>query len=81
MPASFDNLKDLQFDITLGTGTFGSSNANTITIQGFRASVDVDKGGGQMFAELKVNIFGVSQSDYVVHVVAGSAREATVHTP
>jgi hypothetical protein len=63
LPSSFSNLKDLQFVITLGTGTFGSSNANTITIQGFRASVDIDKGGGQMFAHLKAQIYGVSQSD------------------
>jgi hypothetical protein len=28
-----------------------------------RASVEIDKGGGQMFAHLKAQIFGVSQSD------------------
>lgn len=63
MPASFDNIKDLMFVVTLGTGTFGSSNNNQITMQGFRASVSVDKGGGQMMPHLSAQIYGVSQSD------------------
>jgi hypothetical protein len=63
MSSSFDNIKDLQFVIVLGTGTFGSSNMNTITIRGFRATVDIDKGGGQIFAHLRAQIYGVSASD------------------
>jgi hypothetical protein len=63
MPSSFDNIKELKFIITLGTGTFGSSNMNTVTIEGFRAVVEVDKGGGQMFAHLKAQIYGISASD------------------
>ncbi len=63
MPSSFSNLKELRFVITLGTGTFGASNANQITIEGFRAVVDIDKGGGQMFGKLTAQIYGVSQSD------------------
>lgn len=51
------------FVITLGTGTFGSSSNNQITMQGFRCSVDIDKGGGNMFAHLHAQIYGVSQSD------------------
>lgn len=63
MPTSFENKKELRFVITLGTGNFGSSGANQITIEGFRATADIDNGGGQMFAHLRANIFGVSQSD------------------
>lgn len=63
MPASFENIKDLMFVITLSTGSFGSSSNNQITLQGFRASVDVDKGGGQMFGQLRAQIYGVSQSN------------------
>jgi hypothetical protein len=63
MPSSFENQKALRLIITLGTGTFGASSANQITIQGFRAVVDVDKGGGAMFAHLNAQVFGVSQQD------------------
>lgn len=69
MPASFDNLKDLMFVITLGTNqTTGQQNTfdsgdNQITLQGFRSTVDIDKGGGAMFGTLRAQIWGVSQSD------------------
>ena len=63
MPSSFANPKDLQFIITLGVGTFGSSNANQVTLQGLRAVVNVNSGGGNMFAELTAQIYGVSQED------------------
>lgn len=63
MPSSFSNKKALRFIITLGTGHFGASSANQITIEGFRAVADVDKGGGAMFAHINAQIFGVSQSD------------------
>lgn len=36
MAKSFDNKKALRFVITLGTGKFGSSNNDQITLQGFR---------------------------------------------
>jgi hypothetical protein len=60
---SFSNKKELLFVIALGTGTFGSSSNNQITIRGFRSTVDIDKGGGMMFAHLRAQIYGVSQSD------------------
>jgi hypothetical protein len=63
MPQSFQNKKALRFIITLGTGKFGSSNNNQITLQGFRATVDIDKAGGTQMGTLKAQIFGVSQSD------------------
>lgn len=60
---SFDNKKQLRFVITLGTGKFGSSNNDTITLQGFRATADIDKAGGMMMGTLRVKIYGVKQQD------------------
>ena len=60
---SFDNKKQLKFVITLGTGQFGSSKNNVITLQGYRAIADIDKAGGMQMGTLRAQIFGVSQSD------------------
>jgi hypothetical protein len=63
LSTSFQNKKALRFVITLGTGAFGSSKNNQITLQGYRAVVDIDKAGGMMMGQLRAQIFGVSQSD------------------
>lgn len=60
---SFDNKKQLRFVVTLGTGKFGSSNNDTITMQGFRAIADIEKAGGMMMGTLRAKVFGVKQSD------------------
>lgn len=60
---SFDNKKHLRFIITMGTGKFGSSNNDTITMEGFRSTVDINKAGGMTMGALKARIYGVSQSD------------------
>ena len=60
---SFDNKKQLRFVITLGTGKFGSSSNDTITLQGFRATADIDKAGGMMMGTLRAKIYGVKQAD------------------
>lgn len=60
---SFNNKKGLRFIIRLGTGKFGSSNNNTVTLEGFRASADIDKAGGMMMGTLKAKIYGVTQAD------------------
>lgn len=60
---SFSNRKELKFVVTLGTGSFGSSNNNVITLQGYRATVSIDKAGGMMMGTLRAQIYGVSQSD------------------
>jgi hypothetical protein len=60
---SFSNKKQLKFVITLGTGKFGSSENDTITLVGFRASVDIDKAGGVQMSTLKARINGVKQAD------------------
>lgn len=62
MSTSFTNKKALRFIITLGTGTFGSSGSNQITLQGFRASVTVDRAGGLQMSTLRAQVYGVSQS-------------------
>jgi hypothetical protein len=63
MSTSFENKKRLRFVITLATGTFGSSNNNQITLEGYRSIAEIDKAGGMMMGELRARIFGVSQSD------------------
>ena len=64
MPSSsLTNKKTLRFVITLATGSFGSSSANQVTLEGYRATADIDNGGGQMNATLRAQIYGVLQSD------------------
>lgn len=60
---SFANKKQLRFVITLGTGKFGSSDNNRITLQGYRSSVNIDNAGGVQMSELRAQIYGVSQQD------------------
>lgn len=60
---SFSNKKALRFVVTLGTGKFGSSDNDTITMQGFRATADIDKAGGMMMGTLRAKIYGVKQAD------------------
>ncbi len=60
---SFSNPKQLRFVVTLGTGKFGSSNNDAVTLQGFRAIAEIDKAGGMMMGTLKAKIYGVKQAD------------------
>jgi hypothetical protein len=60
---SFENKKALRFVVTLGTGKFGSSDNDTITLQGFRATADIDKAGGMMMGTLRAKIYGVKKQD------------------
>jgi len=57
------NKKRLKFIITLGTGKFGSSDNDQITLEGYRAIADIDKAGGMMMGTLRARIYGVSQED------------------
>jgi hypothetical protein len=68
--SSFANKKELQFVIALGDGFFEPSDGNItallndqITLQGFRASVDIDKAGGNQMGTLHARIYGVAQQD------------------
>ena len=60
---SFSNKKQLKFIVKLGTGKFGSSDNDTIIMEGFRATADVEKAGGEMMGTLKAKIYGVSQDN------------------
>jgi len=60
---SFEHKKALRFVIRLGTAKFDSSDNDTITLQGFRAIVDIDKAGGMTMSTLRAKIYGVKQSD------------------
>jgi len=61
--SSFENKKQLKFVIKLGIKKFSDDKSDTITLQGFRASVDIDKAGGVQMSTLKAQIYGVSQVD------------------
>jgi len=61
--SSFDNQKQLKFIITLGNGSFGGGAGNQITLEGFRASVSIDKAGGMIGGTLRAQIWGVNQSN------------------
>jgi hypothetical protein len=77
--------------ITLGSGTAtftgtpqfldndGNSEGNQISLQGFRAVLNIDKGGGQMFGHLNAQIFGVSQSD--MNLITTLQFQALTTTP
>ena len=77
MATSFENKKALRFVITLSTGKFGSSNNDRITLQGFRASVDIDKTGGVQMGTLRAKIYGVSESD--VNSITSFTMQAPVN--
>lgn len=62
--SSFENKKELRFVITLGNGrTFQGGSGNQITLEGYRAVVDIDRGGGMMAGTLHAQIYGVTQND------------------
>ncbi len=77
MTTSFSNKKALRFVITLSTGKFGSSNNDRITLQGFRASVDINKTGGVQMGTLRAKIYGVSESD--VNSITSFTMQAPVN--
>ena len=61
---SFSNKKELRFVITLATGNFGTNTAtNQITLEGYRASINVDRGGALQMGTLHAKIWGLSQAD------------------
>ncbi len=65
---SFSNVKNLRFVIILGVGnpnTFaaGGPQANTITIQGMRATAYIDNAGADNMGTLKAQIYGLNLND------------------
>jgi Baseplate hub gp41 len=61
-PTSFQNEKVLRFVFVLAIGSF-SSGTNTLTVEGLRASVNIDNAGGAVLSTLRANIFGMTASD------------------
>jgi len=62
-PPHKPNKKQLKIVVTLGTKKFGSSDHDQIILQGFRASVSIDKAGGVQMGTLRAKIYGVKQQD------------------
>jgi len=65
---SFSDKKQLRFIITLdprnkNATTFDANGNDTITLQGFRASIDIDKAGGVQMSTLRAKIYGVKMDD------------------
>lgn len=64
-PSSFQNVKDLRFIFTLGTqdaSFVDGQKMNTLTLQGLRASVNIDNAGGAYLGTLTAQIFGMNAS-------------------
>lgn len=61
-PTSFQNAKVLRFVFSLAIGSFSSGN-NTLTIEGLRASVNINNAGGAVLSTLRASIYGMTASD------------------
>lgn len=59
---SFESQKGLRVIVTLGTASF-DEGGDTITLEGFRTVVEIDKAGGQMMSTLRARVYGVRQAD------------------
>jgi hypothetical protein len=53
--------KRIDLTFSLGTGTFGNSGANTITVTGLRVRVDAKATGGDAQPTLAMKVFGLPQ--------------------
>lgn len=62
MSQSFANEKQLRFIFTLAIGEF-SAGGNTLTVEGLRASVNIDNAGGAILSTLRASIYGMTASD------------------
>lgn len=62
MSSSYETRKSLKFVITLGAGNFGAQG-NVMILTGLRASVEIQKAGGQMMSTATVRIYGVPLED------------------
>ncbi len=64
--SSFANIKDLKFIFTLGSWmtpfTTPGGTANTITMQGLRASISIESPGGPDVGTMNASIYGLSES-------------------
>lgn len=75
--ASFENQKKLRIVITLGDGSFGDSDQ--ITLENYRASLNISNAGGLQMGQLTGNIYGMKVSD--MDAVTSYARYFGVFKP
>lgn len=75
---SFSNKKGLRFVITLGRGTFDVAGNDVVTLEGFRATADIDKAAGMIAGTLRAKIYGVRESD--MHTVTTIAMQAAKYS-
>ncbi len=52
--------RKLSLQFQLGTGTFGESGADTVTVEGLRASASISKSGGVGMSSLQLRVFGMN---------------------
>ena len=65
--------KHLDLTFQLGTGAFGDSGFNTLTITGLRASVSISKAGGNSLSELSLRVWGITQE--VMNQLSGTGQD------
>jgi len=61
-PSSFQNPKALKFIFTLAIGSF-AAGGTVLTLEGLRASVNINNAGGAVLSTLRANIYGMTASD------------------
>lgn len=65
--------KHLDLTFQLGTGSFGESGFNTLTIKGLRASVSISKAGGNFLSEMNLRVWGMTQA--VMNQLSGTGQD------
>lgn len=65
--------KHIDLVFQLGTGAFGDSGFNTLTIKGLRASASISKAGGNFLSELNLRVWGMTQE--VMNQLSGTGQD------
>ena len=65
--------KHLDLMFQLGTGSFGETGFNTLTITGLRASVSISKAGGNFLSEMNLRVWGMTQE--VMNQLSGTGQD------
>jgi hypothetical protein len=54
--------KKIDLTFRLGTGPFGETGYNTVTVSGLRVQVRIDEWGGDSYGQAQVRVYGLTQS-------------------
>lgn len=54
--------KQIALTFTLGTGAFGDTGTNTVTLSGLRASAQIAAAGGASMSELRLQVWGLTET-------------------